>query len=345
MIIIEKGLLKSSGWVEHVRPLARRFVMITDSTVERLWARGLCEQLKGLDMTLLSFPQGEGSKMRRVKESLEDEMLERGLGRDTAIIAVGGGVVSDLAGFVAATYCRGIPWVVIATTLLGMVDASIGGKVAVNTPHAKNTIGAFHPPRFIFNDLDVLETLAAHEIQNGMSEIIKYALIASKELFEKLEGADPKVLIEESCRIKQEIVAQDPQEKGLRTILNFGHTVGHAIETASGYAIAHGQAVAMGMVVEATLSYRLGYLQKEDVIAIYKILKHNGLRISIPQTIYIEQLMNIMLIDKKALSSQSRFVLLESIGKAKAFDGAYCTPVDPQIVRETLQEVQGHESI
>lgn len=335
-IFIEKGGLQRSHWIDLLKKVATRFAIITDDHVKDLYGTAL---KKRFEAELFSIPPGEKSKTRQWKEILEDQMIEKGLGRDTAIVALGGGVVTDLAGFIAATYCRGISFISIPTTLLGMVDASIGGKVGVNTPHAKNWIGAFYHPRFLFIDPDLISTLPAKERQNGMAEIIKYALIASPTLFEKLVKKKPsdEDLIRESCSIKTRIVTEDPQERGLRRILNFGHTIGHAIETVSSYRVSHGQAIAIGMVAEARLSYKMGTLCEKEFFMIMELFETYGFSLQLPKEIEEGQLIKTMRLDKKALSQMPRFVMLEKIGKTMAFEDAYCSHVESGLLQETIE--------
>jgi 3-dehydroquinate synthase len=338
-IIIQEGLLQSSSWIQRVKTLSMRCILITDDHVQEVIAKQLQDRLEaqGCLVCLFSVPAGERSKTRQMKASLEDRMLDAKCGRDSVLLAVGGGVVTDLAGFVAATYCRGIPWVCIPTTLLGQVDAGIGGKVGVNTPHGKNMIGAYYPPRLVFIDPTILYSLPQREHLNGMAEVIKYALITSPSLFQQLEeGLCWEKCIGECAAIKQEIVEKDPHERGLRRILNFGHTVGHAIETA--YQISHGAAVAIGLFVESELSYRLGYLKKEAVLQIHRLLKQFGFSLQLPPSLDPHLLVELMQLDKKALHSQPRFVLLQAIGTVHPFEGAYCAPVDQHIVEGVLQE-------
>lgn len=339
-IVIQKGLMQEGDWLNRLKNLSKRFAIITDHHVEDLFGHAIKNQLEqaGCEVHLFSVPPGEKSKSREWKEFLEDQMLQAKLGRDTALIALGGGVITDLAGFVAATYCRGIPLISIPTTLLAQVDASIGGKVGVNTPQGKNLIGAFYHPRLILIDTEMLKTLNPDEMMNGMAEVIKYALIASKPLFQKLQQEiqwEDAVL--ESCTIKKDVVEKDPQEKGLRAILNFGHTVGHAIEALMDYQISHGKAVAIGMAAEAHLSCLLGYLQESELVNITSLLEKYGFSLKLPSSLIPSALMQAMQLDKKALSRQPRFVLLKNIGETHPFDGAYCSPVDSRLIQETFQ--------
>ncbi len=228
-------------------------------------------------------------------------------------------MINDLAGFVAATYCRGVEWIAIPTTLLGMVDASIGGKVGVNTPLGKNMIGAFHPPKEVILDFNFLESLPEREWKNGVAEIIKYGLIKDPSL---LEAPRSHEAIKRSIAIKQEIVAADPKERGLRRILNFGHTVGHALELLSDYQLSHGEAVAMGMRVAT----RMSQLKKEEVERVEACLEREGFQ-EIPLS---EKILEVIKLDKKACNGLPRFVLLEEIGKACSFAGEYCREIKSQ---------------
>lgn len=344
--MIEKGILKSSEWLQRAGRLASRFALITDDHVQSIWGRLLQEQLeqKGFEVHVLTVPPGEESKTRSTKERLEDQMLARGLGRDAAVIALGGGVVTDLAGFVAATYCRGIPWIAIPTTLMGMIDASIGGKVGVNTPLGKNMIGAFYPPANHIADLETLSTLPRRELLSGFSEMIKYALIGSQALFTSLKRSNLEEAISieniDSCiTMKRKITSLDPFEKGLRRTLNFGHTVGHALETASDYSLSHGEAIALGMIVEAHLSYQMGLLSQSDQEAVAPIFTHYGFSLEIPSHIHVEHLIAIMKRDKKAKGALPRFVLLSAIGSVEAFEGTYCSFVSESMLQESLEWV------
>lgn len=339
-ILIQKGMLQGRHWITLMRKMANRFAILTDHTVKNLVGNSLQNMLRreGLEVELFSVPPGERSKTREWKQYLEDKMLEASFGRESVIIGLGGGVITDLAGFVAATYCRGISFVSIPTTILGQVDASIGGKVSVNTPHGKNLLGAFHQPRYVFIDCEALSTLAPEQIRNGMAEVIKYALIASPDLFHKLEAKTSWAeCIEECCAIKVEIVEKDPQERGLRRILNFGHTVGHALETCMQYLIGHGEAVALGMLAEAYVSFKLGFLAESDFNRIQALLESYEFAMRLPTAVSDEELLKCMKLDKKALASTPRIVLLQKIGQTKPFEGNYCTAVDPTILQETFQ--------
>jgi len=315
-----------------------RYAIVTDKTIEKLHGRQLEKELKrkGLDVFSISIPSGEQHKTRETKRAIEDAMIARGLGRDSCIIALGGGVVTDLAGFVAATYCRGISLLSIPTTLLGMVDASIGGKTGVNTPTAKNLIGAFYPASLVLIDSAFLDTLPEKERKNGYAEIIKYGLISSKPLFHLLERQDPNIseIIYRSICIKKKTTEADPHEKGLRRILNFGHTIGHAIETLLTYRISHGEAVAIGMAIESYLSMQLKRLKPAEYTRILSVLDKYGFCPRIPEGITFSQLMKAMSMDKKARLGSPRFVILRTIGDTVPFEGSYCTSVNPKLIKK-----------
>lgn len=271
-------------------------------------------------------PPGEQSKSRACKEWIEDQIFKAGFGRDSEIVAFGGGMINDLAGFVAATFCRGIPWIAIPTSLIAMVDASIGGKVGINTPFGKNLIGAFHPPKEVFLDFRYLDTLPEKEWRNGEAEIIKCGLIADPSI---LSAPRSTRSILRAIEIKKKIVAKDPKEKGLRRILNFGHTVGHALEKVSNYEISHGEAIAHGMRVAAHLSE----LTNDELQIIEQLLS------PFPKWPLGKELLETLRLDKKAKNGLSRFVLLEKIGAVRSFGGEYCTTMSEAKIRCAFQKV------
>ncbi|MBX3719814.1 MAG: 3-dehydroquinate synthase [Parachlamydiales bacterium] len=341
-------ILYSQAWVETLSSLNKKLVTIADSHIQSLlvdkWAAFLKKQ--GVAVTKLTFPAGEESKTREMKERLEDELFAHQCGKDTAIIAIGGGVATDLAGYVASTFCRGVSLLCIPTTLLCMVDAVIGGKTGVNTPFGKNLIGTYYPAEHIQIDTMTLSTLPDREWRNGLAEIIKHGLIRSPKLFQKLIDGhsqwikkDPEFLQEviyDSFLIKKDVVEADFQENGYRRILNFGHTVAHAIELLENYRIAHGEAVAVGMLAEANLSHRLGLLDKAVCEQIEHILKLFEFPLAISDKLTFENLYGAMILDKKAKNAKPRFVLLEAIGSPAAFNGAYCTTIDDAILQEVI---------
>lgn len=346
---IEIGYDLLNDQAPYLTSLASKFALITDEQVALLYGKSLQASLShsGLNIELFSFPNGEQSKTRQTKEDLENQLFEKNFGRDTCVIALGGGVVTDLAGYLAATYCRGVPLVMIPTSLLGMVDASIGGKTGVNVPYGKNLLGCIYQPQKVLIDPSTLTSLSIKELINGVVEIIKHGLIADHELFHylythshQLLSLDPFVLekvIFESCRIKKEIVEEDEKEKGKRHLLNFGHTIGHALEKLTGYALSHGEAVAIGLLVESYLSVELGVLNSSCLDQIKDILVLYQLPLCLPSRFPIQTLLDTMTLDKKSIKGQPRFVIIERIGSSLAYESTYCTHIEKSLIKKALQ--------
>ncbi len=338
---------------EYLSTLALRFAIIADDTVAELYGKPLINAFSnsGLEIHLFTFSAGEQYKTRETKELLENQLFEKGLGRDTCIIALGGGVTTDLAGYLAATYCRGLPLVMIPTSLLGMVDASIGGKTGVNVPYGKNLLGCIYQPKKVIIDTSTLQSLPQNELSNGVVEMIKHGLIADKNLFEYLEshchlllGLDSEALeksIFESCRIKKEIVEEDEKENGKRRLLNFGHTIGHALERLSQYSLAHGEAVAIGILVESHLAMQLGFLSMDDLARIKKIFMDYKLPLQFPSQFSIESILEAMALDKKSLRGLPRFVIIDAIGSCQSYGSNFCTHVEEALIRNALSEYKG----
>ncbi len=332
---------------------ARRIAMITDDTVRPFYAEPLCAALceAGYTAQIFSFPAGEKSKTRETKAQIEDAMLAAGYRRDCAVLAVGGGVVTDLAGFVAGTFARGVPVIHYATTLLAAADASIGGKTAVDTPLATNLIGLFYQPKKVYIDLDTWKTLPPRELASGLAETVKHAVLADADFFAWLEAHMEDILAldstacahiaERNCAIKYRVVmADEREESGLREVLNLGHTVGRAVETVSDYRLLHGEAVAIGLVAAARLSHRLGYLDAADVERIAALLTRAGLPTTLPEDIDPEALVQKLYTDKKVRDGQLRFVLPERIGAVACFgENTYATPVDEETARQIIAEM------
>jgi 3-dehydroquinate synthase len=319
--------------IEQLPPfLSRRIALITDSIVEELYGWEWLQKLdeRGFEVDLFSFPAGEFSKTRATKQDLEDRMLAAGLNRDCCVLALGGGVVLDLAGFVAATFCRGVPLILIPTTLLAMADSCIGGKNGVNTPAGKNLIGSFLQPKAVLIDLDFLGSLSLEQIQDGNTEMIKHGLIADADYFHALPDLSLNDAIVRSIGIKQAVIDQDLKETGLRRILNFGHTIGHAVEKLSDYKISHGQCVAFGLRVESQISHLLGCLDATSLEMIQSAVSS----LSIPFS--VQEILEAMSSDKKSVDSKPRFVVLEKIGRPLPCDGHYCKTVDPKLVIDAL---------
>ena len=305
-----------------------RAAVVTNTTVAPLYLERMCAGLigRGLDIVTIVLPDGEAYKNWETLNLVYDALLSARCDRQTTVIALGGGVIGDLAGFAAASYQRGVPYIQVPTTLLAQVDSSVGGKTAINHPAGKNMIGAFYQPVAVFADVDTLATLPARELRAGLAEVIKYGLLSDLEFFEWVEANIDKLLardsealtlaIQQSCAIKARIVGLDEKEAGTRALLNLGHTFGHAIETAMGYGVwLHGEAVAAGMVMAADLSRRLGILREPDVRRLILLLERAGLPVSAPG-ITAARFVELMSVDKKAMAGKIRFVLLERLGSA-----------------------------
>ena len=327
---------------------AAQYAVITDTTLQPLYGEALTHRLGTVRPTVLvPFPAGEWNKTRDTWASLTDRMLSAGLGRDSAVVALGGGVVGDLAGFVAATYLRGVPYVQVPTTLLAMIDSSIGGKTGVDTEHGKNLVGAFHQPRAVLADLATLTTLTTLHVAAGMAEALKHGLIADRAYFEQLMSdcnrifeRDSEALfhaVTRSVEIKASVVAQDEREHGRRAILNFGHTIAHALEAVSGYELLHGEAVALGMMVEAQLGQMVGVTDSSVADSVRQALEAFQLPLSLPETATPKQLLEVMRKDKKVREGTVRFALLKSIGEpALDEDGNWTIPVPEEVIMSAI---------
>ena len=340
---IGAGLLERLGFWLKEKGYSGRAVVITDTTVGGFYADTLSRGLKtaGFEITLFELPPGEEQKSLETAAGLYDKLTEALTERTTPVLALGGGVIGDLAGFVVATFKRGLPLVQVPTTLLAMVDSSIGGKTAVDFGRLKNLIGVFYQPVMVAADIDTLKTLPHDELANGLAEVIKAAAAESANLFKFMETnikkageLQPEVLenmVSDAARIKTEIVSKDErEEKGPRLILNFGHTVGHAIEAVSGFGLKHGQAVAIGMMAAAKISSRMGLLAENEVDRLEKLIRAAGLPVKMP-ALDTAAVMEAMRHDKKVKGDKIRFVLLKSMGNAFISD-----EVDPVLVREVL---------
>ena len=323
------GLLPRLG-VECARlKLGQRCAVITDANVGRHYVKAVLKSLSasGFQPVLITVPAGEKSKCLAMVEKCYDELAAHRLERKSFIVALGGGVVGDLAGFVAATYLRGIPFVQVPTTLLAQVDSSVGGKTGVNLKAGKNLVGAFYQPQLVLCDLDTLKTLPRREYISGLAEVIKYGIIYDAILFAQIERNLPKLLqrdestlravIARCCEIKADVVGQDETESGLRAILNFGHTIGHAIENSSGYGkFLHGEAISIGQVAAAKLSHQILGLPSGDVERIEKLFARAGLPVTIKLNSNArKKLFAAMLLDKKVSGGEVKFVLAQKIGK------------------------------
>jgi 3-dehydroquinate synthase len=330
-IFIGRDCLERLGDECARQNLGRRCAVITDENVARFHSKAALQSLKrgGFEAVLITGPSGEVAKSLRSVQACYDQLAEHRLERKSFVVALGGGVVGDLAGFVAATYLRGVPFVQIPTTLLAQVDSSVGGKVGVNLKAGKNLVGAFHQPKFVLCDLKTLDTLPEREFRSGLAEVIKYGIIYDARLFQRLErelaslvSRDEKVLtsvIARCCEIKAEVVSQDETESGLRAILNFGHTIGHGLEAISGYGrFLHGEAISLGQIAAANISQELLGLSPGETERIQSLFGQSALpthiRLNHAQT---KSLLAAMRLDKKTSDGEIKFVLARAIGKVE----------------------------
>lgn len=347
--IASKSITIPTKIIEYIRNLKKRIAIISDHTVEKLYAEPFRQQLvkAGLDVELFTFPSGDSNKTRSTKEFLENQLFEKKFDRQTCLLALGGGVVTDLTGYLAATYCRGVPFVSLPTSLLAMVDACIGGKTGVNLPYGKNLMGCIHHPIKVFIDPSLLNKLPKIELHNGFSEMIKHGLIVDANYFEFLESKKQELLnlnnetmekaIYLSCCIKKNIIESDEKENGQRRLLNFGHTIGHALEHLTNYGLAHGEAVAIGLLVESYLSKEMGYLDIDTFKKIQNLLHNYQLPLRLPQTFSTQALLQAMELDKKSVQGKPRFVILKKIGSSLDCKGDYCMEVEMKALIKTLE--------
>jgi 3-dehydroquinate synthase len=346
-IYIGFGIFKQLGQLLKQVGVKGRLVIVTNPVIEKLYGAMLKQDLNndGFEVNVLNIPEGEEQKSLQNASKLYGELSNCHAERSTPILALGGGVIGDLAGFVAATYLRGVPFVQVPTTLLAQVDSSVGGKVAVDYNKLKNEIGAFYQPKLVLTDIATLRTLPARDIISGLAEIIKHALIWDIGLFDYIEENLNKIkmvdfevieeLIVKAVKIKAEIIEKDEKDLNLRNILNYGHTIGHAIETVSDFKLKHGEAVAVGMLAAGKISNKLGMLSTRELSRIESIIKKAGLPASAPE-FGVDQLVDAMRHDKKVLAGKIRFVLLASIGKATVID-----EVSLSLVEEVLSDYSG----
>ncbi len=343
-IYIGSGLLARTGdWLSELG-FSGKLVIITDPTVKRLYGDTLSQSLTkdGFGVVTLLVTEGEVYKSLETAGRLYHELTSNYVERSMPILALGGGVIGDLAGFVAATYMRGLPLVQIPTTLLAQVDSSIGGKTAVDHSQLKNRIGVFYQPKLVIADIDTLETLPTRELANGLAEIIKSAAIRNKEFFgylehniEKVKSLDKEVLEEvvfQTAKIKAVVVEKDEKDTGLRNILNYGHTIGHALESASDFKVGHGQAVAIGMFAAARISNRMGILASNEVARLKSLIEKADLSTKMPD-LKLDEIMQNMKYDKKVVKEKTRLVLLKSIG-----DAFVTEEITPELVEKVLHE-------
>lgn len=326
----------------------RRIALIADATVHELYRSGRLGPVSWAGETL-TIPPGEASKTRATWARLTDDLLERRFGRDSGLIAMGGGVTGDLAGFVAATYMRGLPYIQVPTTLLAMLDASVGGKTGVDTPQGKNLVGAFHPPSAVVADPLTLRTLPEREYRAGLSEAVKHGLIADRAYFEWMESDAPALvrrvpeavtrLVRRSVEIKAQVVSGDERESGQRSILNAGHTVAHALEQVSGFQIPHGEAVGLGLIVECELAARLGFAPAGLAKRVATLLDRLGLPRRLVHPLDAADLIRAMSSDKKNRRAVIRCALPSDLGRMHQVDG-WTVPVSEDALAAALPVIQ-----
>jgi 3-dehydroquinate synthase len=331
-VYVGRNLLWGDLWKNLFEGKKTRFVIIADQALKEVYGTKLASHLNA---ELLTIPSGEKTKSQDVLDKLMEELFILGVNKDTVLIALGGGVTLDLVSFAASIYMRGVQHILIPTTLLGMVDAAIGGKTAIDTAFGKNLIGSIYHPKAIVADVETLSTLPETEWVNGLAEILKMGLIFDAGIWElgKKDRKDPELILK-AIGAKIEIVEQDSTEQSLRRILNFGHTIGHGLEAVARYGMPHGRAVALGCVVESYLSWQLGYLSVKDVEGILAL--YDSFFLQLPDGYSRQGLLQALSYDKKRSSGQMRFVLIDEIGHAMPFDGAYCRSVSLSELESSL---------
>jgi 3-dehydroquinate synthase len=348
-VIVEHGALDRVGELARDAAPAYRYAIITDSVVGPLYATRVAASLGDARADILTIETGERYKTRESWSRLTDELLALGCGRDTTVIALGGGVVGDLAGFVAATFMRGIPVVQLPTSLLAMIDASVGGKTGVDTPAGKNLVGAFHPPALVVADPAALSTLPVEQLRSGLAEAIKHGVIADDRYFDRVVGMLPALLsnpsgpemlelIGRSIEIKADVVGRDERESGVRKTLNFGHTLGHAIESESGYQLLHGEAVAIGMVLESALAERMGVAQAGTLHRVREAVERAGLPATRPSGIEPARILTSTRSDKKARRGAAEYALPARIGVMAGEETDWAIEVQDSDVLAVLHE-------
>jgi 3-dehydroquinate synthase len=348
-IAIAPGSLDQLGEQMSKLNLGKKVLLVSNPVIFKHYGAVAIAALTktGFEVTNYNLPPGERYKTLNSIQKLYDVALENRLERSSTIVALGGGVIGDMAGFAAATWLRGINLVQVPTSLLAMVDSSVGGKTGVNHPKGKNLIGAFYQPRFVLIDPEVLKTLPTREFKAGMAEVIKYGVIWDEELFTQLAASKhldqlryikPEMIeyiITRSCQAKADVVSQDEKEAGLRAILNYGHTIGHAIESVTGYnLLKHGEAVGIGMVAAGQIAVELGLWQKEDIERQNSLIQKTGLPSQLPSGLDIQAIIDALQLDKKVKSGKVRFVLPTQIGAVKVTD-----EVPTDVIRRVLEKM------
>ncbi len=335
------GGLDQLGFLMKARHLAGPVALVSDDHVAPLHAARAASSLEAAGYTLahINLPAGEASKSLAAAASLWEEFLRAGLERGSTVVALGGGVITDLAGYAASAYLRGVRWVSVPTSLLGMIDASLGGKTAIDLPQGKNLVGAFHPPALVLADTETLHTLPPAELRNGLAEVLKHGILRDPGLFaacargwDALQAEDWPALVSRAMAVKVQYIQNDPYEQGERAALNLGHTIGHAVEQASGFRLRHGEAVSIGMVAAARLAVRAGMAEPGLVDQIRGALVGLGLPVSMPAKMNTDEVLAMVQMDKKKRDGQLRFVLPVKIGEV-------CHGVPLQLDAHALSEV------
>ena len=344
------GLDDLGVWMSRLK-LGKKVLLVSNPVIFKKYGERAIAALKlvGYEVSSCTLPAGERYKTLKSLQKIYDIALQHRLERSSTIVALGGGVIGDMAGFAAATWLRGINVVQVPTSLLAMVDSSVGGKTGVNHPQGKNLIGAFHQPRFVLIDPSVLKTLPPREFRAGMAEVIKYGIIWDAELFAKLEESKRldqmryvdeellQIILSRSCQAKAAVVSKDEKEAGLRAILNYGHTIGHAVESLTGYKLVnHGEAVAIGMVAAGQIAVQLRMWKSADAERQDALIQKAGLPTQLPNVLDIEAILDTLQTDKKVEAGKVRFVLPTQIGAVTVTD-----QVPADVIRQVLREMQG----
>jgi 3-dehydroquinate synthase len=344
------GLDDLGVWMSRLK-LGKKVLLVSNPVIFKKYGERAIAALKlvGYEVSSCTLPAGERYKTLKSLQKIYDIALQHRLERSSTIVALGGGVIGDMAGFAAATWLRGINVVQVPTSLLAMVDSSVGGKTGVNHPQGKNLIGAFHQPRFVLIDPSVLKTLPPREFRAGMAEVIKYGIIWDAELFAKLEESKRldqmryvdeellQIILSRSCQAKAAVVSKDEKEAGLRAILNYGHTIGHAVESLTGYKLVnHGEAVAIGMVAAGQIAVQLQMWKPEEAKRQDALIQKAGLPTHLPNVLDIEAILDTLQTDKKVEAGKVRFVLPTQIGAVTVTD-----QVPADVIRQVLREMQG----
>lgn len=347
-VTIGPGALDRIGDIARATAPAHRYAIITDTNVGPRYAGRVEAALGSARVGIYQISAGEAFKTRDSWARLTDELLRDGFGRDTTIVALGGGVVGDLAGFVAATFMRGVPYLQVPTSLLAMIDASVGGKTGVDTPAGKNLVGAFHGPAAVVADIRVLSSLPAEHLRAGMAEAIKHGVITDAAYFDRLAsiagalesldvaGPDMLDVVAHSVAIKADVVRRDEREGGVRKTLNFGHTVGHAVELCSDYTLLHGDAVAIGMVYESEIAERMGVAEKGTATRVREVVRAAGLPDVRPASIGVDAIVAATRTDKKARGGGVEYALPARIGAMAGEDRGWSIRVTEEMLRDVL---------